>query len=192
MPAECLPLEGQKRGRLSYTITNSSTGAKVEVLLKAKAFRIVKMAPFDKDGYLEHILICIYVYGCLFPCTWKILQYNSMVIHWCYFWNKSWRTPVLGNPKQLHAEDIPFQFPASSNALGTMTSEAHGTPSRTSAGGAQDANLPAAWVSFEWWLAPYEILDISRLGSKGSFCKILANSMTPVANINSGDISILA
>ena len=63
MPSECLPVEGQKRGRLSYTITNAPTGAKVEVLLKAKAFRVVKMAPFDKNGYSEHD-----IYGQVFPC----------------------------------------------------------------------------------------------------------------------------
>ena len=51
MPKECLPVEGKPRGRLSYTITSSS-GAKVEVLLKAKAFRIIKMAVFSRTGHL--------------------------------------------------------------------------------------------------------------------------------------------
>lgn len=53
MPQECMPHDEQKRGRLSYTISNDASGAKVEVLLKGRAFRIVRMAPFDKDGYLE-------------------------------------------------------------------------------------------------------------------------------------------
>lgn len=156
MPSECLPVEGQKRGRLSYTITNASTGAKVEVLLKAKAFRIVKMAPFDKDGYLEYdVWIC-------FPRYLKKQQYKSLVFHW----SESWCTPCLGNPKWLHAEDIPFQYPPSSNALGTMTSKAHGTPSRTYAGGAQDASYLLRGSSLDWWWAPYEISDISWLSSK--------------------------
>ena len=51
MPEECLPV-GTKRGRLSYTIYNEATGAKVEVLLKGKAFRISKIALFDRNGGL--------------------------------------------------------------------------------------------------------------------------------------------
>ena len=51
MPEECLPCDG-KRGRLSYTIYNEASGAKVEVLLKGRAFRISKLARFDKKGYL--------------------------------------------------------------------------------------------------------------------------------------------
>lgn len=42
MPAECLPTTTRK-GRFSYTIQQQG-GAKIEVLLKAKAFRIVKVA----------------------------------------------------------------------------------------------------------------------------------------------------
>ena len=51
MPEECLPV-GTKRGKLSYTIYNEASGAKVEVLLKAKAFRVVKIARFDRNGGL--------------------------------------------------------------------------------------------------------------------------------------------
>ena len=54
MPEECLPHDG-KRGRLSYTISNEASGAKVEVLLKGRAFRISKLARFDKTGYLASI-----------------------------------------------------------------------------------------------------------------------------------------
>ena len=50
MPAECLP-KG-KRGRLSYTIHNEASGARVEVLLKGKAFRVVKLG-CDQNGILE-------------------------------------------------------------------------------------------------------------------------------------------
>ena len=49
MPHECLP--GKSRGRLSYTICNDCTGAKVEVLLKQRAFRISKIARFTKTGH---------------------------------------------------------------------------------------------------------------------------------------------
>ena len=40
MPQMALP-QGFRKGRLSYTIASSTTGAKLEVLLKQKAFRIV-------------------------------------------------------------------------------------------------------------------------------------------------------
>jgi len=52
MPDECLPIPGKPRGRLSYTINNEPSGAKVEVLLKAQAFRIVKLALHDRAGFL--------------------------------------------------------------------------------------------------------------------------------------------
>lgn len=69
MPAECLPVEGKPRGRLSYTITNEASGAKVEVLLKAKAFRIVKIARFSKTGYLDSLA---------FPCNYHTLAFNTV------------------------------------------------------------------------------------------------------------------
>ena len=47
---EAMP-QMEKRGRLSYTITSSRTKARVEVLLKGKAFRIVKMG-VGADGFL--------------------------------------------------------------------------------------------------------------------------------------------
>ena len=53
MPDECLPVPGKPRGRLSYTITNDASGAKVEVLLKAKAFRIVRVAILSPTGDLD-------------------------------------------------------------------------------------------------------------------------------------------
>ena len=71
MPAECLPVEGKPRGRLSYTITDEASGAKVEVLLKARAFRIVKIARFSKKGYLVSFV---------FPCNSRfehILVFNT-------------------------------------------------------------------------------------------------------------------
>jgi len=52
MPAECCPDPGKPRGRLSYTITNEASGAKVEVLLKARAFRIVRLAILSRTGGL--------------------------------------------------------------------------------------------------------------------------------------------
>ena len=48
MPAEAHP-QSAKRGRLSYTLTSSRTGAKIEVLLKQKAFRISKIGQ-DSEG----------------------------------------------------------------------------------------------------------------------------------------------
>jgi len=51
MPEHALP-QGYRKGRLSYTICSSSTKARVEVLLKQKAFRIVKIG--EKDGYWDH------------------------------------------------------------------------------------------------------------------------------------------
>ena len=42
MPDDAKP-QNPKRGRLSYTITSPFTKARVEVLLKGRAFRIVKM-----------------------------------------------------------------------------------------------------------------------------------------------------
>lgn len=53
MPKECMPVEGKKRGRLSYTIEDGSSGAKVEVLLKGKAFRIVKISVTSPTGSLK-------------------------------------------------------------------------------------------------------------------------------------------
>ncbi len=47
-----MPVEGKKRGRLSYTIENAKTGAKIEVLLKGKAFRIVRIAVVKPNGAL--------------------------------------------------------------------------------------------------------------------------------------------
>ena len=49
MPIEALP-QGTRKGRLSYTVTSAQTGAKIEVHLKGKAFRIVKVGSLD--GFL--------------------------------------------------------------------------------------------------------------------------------------------
>ena len=54
MPNECLPVPGKPRGRLSYTISNDASGAKIEVLLKSRAFRIVKIAVHSRTGDLVH------------------------------------------------------------------------------------------------------------------------------------------
>ena len=57
MPEECMPPE--KRGKLSYTIQNSKTAAKVEVLLKHKAFRVVKISVVDHNGaFANNISFC--------------------------------------------------------------------------------------------------------------------------------------
>lgn len=50
MPTEALP-QGARKGRLSYTVTSPSTGAKVEVLLKQRAFRISRVGA--KNGRFE-------------------------------------------------------------------------------------------------------------------------------------------
>ena len=57
MPMECMPVEGKKRGRLSYTIEDGKSGAKVEVLLKGKAFRIVKISVISPNGSLKQDLL---------------------------------------------------------------------------------------------------------------------------------------
>ena len=63
MPDECLPVPGKPRGRLSYTISNDASGAKVEVLLKARAFRIVRVAIMSPTGDLDTSnFIYIYIF----------------------------------------------------------------------------------------------------------------------------------
>ena len=63
-----MPAKGKKRGRLSYTIDNPSTGAKVEVLLKGKAFRIIKMSVVDQNGIPTSLIL----YFSSFPKVKKI------------------------------------------------------------------------------------------------------------------------
>ena len=53
MPTDALP-QGVRKGRLSYTVTSAETGAKIEVLLKQKAFRIVRQGILN--GPSAHIL----------------------------------------------------------------------------------------------------------------------------------------
>lgn len=54
MPTEALP-QGPRKGRLSYTVTSSHTGAKVEVHLKGKAFRIIKVGSCDGKPLKEKL-----------------------------------------------------------------------------------------------------------------------------------------
>ena len=54
MPEHALP-QGYRKGRLSYTISSPTSKARVEVLLKQRAFRIVKIG--EKDGYWDHWLL---------------------------------------------------------------------------------------------------------------------------------------
>ena len=69
MPAECLPTS-VKRGKLSYTIDNMpKSTAKVEVLLKKQAFRIVKISVLDPKGNLSGLL-CV-------KCSYKFLNSKS-------------------------------------------------------------------------------------------------------------------
>ena len=49
MPKEALP-QHQRKGKLSYTVTSPETGAKIEVLLKGRAFRITKVG--SHNGHL--------------------------------------------------------------------------------------------------------------------------------------------
>ena len=53
MPEEALPTRGRK-GKLSYTVS-SENEAKVEVLLKGRAFRIIRMGKVD--GLLDEKLV---------------------------------------------------------------------------------------------------------------------------------------
>ena len=46
MPQLAMP-QGFRKGRLSYTVVSAATGAKVEVLLKQKAFRITLMGQHE-------------------------------------------------------------------------------------------------------------------------------------------------
>ncbi len=48
---ECAVPQSYRKGRLSYTIIAPSSGAKIEVLLKQKAFRITKVG--EENGKLE-------------------------------------------------------------------------------------------------------------------------------------------
>ena len=50
MPACAYP-QGYRKGRLSYTIVSPTTNARIEVLLKGKAFRIQRIG--ERDGYLS-------------------------------------------------------------------------------------------------------------------------------------------
>ena len=49
MPQAAQPQQ-ERKGKLSYTVCSKSTGAKVEVLLKGKAFRVVKCGN-GPDGF---------------------------------------------------------------------------------------------------------------------------------------------
>ena len=53
MPADALPAAGKKRGKLSYTIEDPGSVAKVEVLLKHQAFRVVRVAEASPSGSLR-------------------------------------------------------------------------------------------------------------------------------------------
>lgn len=62
MPEEALP-QGQRKGKLSYTIVSPVTNAKIEVLLKGKAFRIVKTG--ELQGDLSHFcsfVVSVFIY----------------------------------------------------------------------------------------------------------------------------------
>ncbi len=61
MPMEALP-QGPRKGKLSYTIKSAATQAKVEVLLKGKAFRIVQTGSLQ--GFLPQI--CMFSSGKVF------------------------------------------------------------------------------------------------------------------------------
>ena len=52
MPAECFP--PGKRGKLSYTINDPVSSARVEVLLKGRAFRLIKLG-VSENGFLDNL-----------------------------------------------------------------------------------------------------------------------------------------
>ena len=54
MPLPARP-QSEKRGRLSYTVTSPTTGCKVEVLLKGRAFRIKEVGK-DAGGALAALV----------------------------------------------------------------------------------------------------------------------------------------
>ena len=60
MPSDALP-QSIRKGKLSYTVTSPHTGAKVEVHLKGKAFRIIKVG--TKDGCLVSTNLEFYSLG---------------------------------------------------------------------------------------------------------------------------------
>lgn len=83
MPSGALP-QGPRKGRLSYTVS-SSNGAKIEVLLKGKAFRIVKIGA--RDGPLQHIYVqCLkYIFESQLPTPLNTIGFNlyfCMLIGW--------------------------------------------------------------------------------------------------------------
>ena len=55
MPAELLP-SGKRRGRLPYTVQDQASGAKIEVLLKHRAFRVVCCAEKTPSGILPNYI----------------------------------------------------------------------------------------------------------------------------------------
>ena len=59
MPAELLP-SGKRRGRLSYTVEDKASGAKIEVLLKHHAFRVVRCAEKTPSGILPNKFVGSY------------------------------------------------------------------------------------------------------------------------------------
>lgn len=50
MPHEALP-QHHRKGKLTYTVTSAETGAKVEVHLKGKAFRVIKVG--TRNGFSD-------------------------------------------------------------------------------------------------------------------------------------------
>ena len=153
MPAECLPVEGNPRGRLSYTITNESSGAKIEVLLKAKAFRIVKIARFSKTGHLDSLV---------FPFKYHILAFDTtspqqsltncsqierdFIVSFQMIWHM-FPTPSVTTAKVIQLTSHPWN-----NVLGTMTSRMRGVSSRSCQGGGTRAQVPVPTLR-SWFLS---------------------------------------
>ena len=60
MPIDALPQTARK-GKLSYTVTSPHTGAKVEVLLKQKAFRISRQGMVNGPLAQKHRSFVLYL-----------------------------------------------------------------------------------------------------------------------------------
>ena len=85
MPQMALP-QGFRKGRLSYTVTSSTTGAKIEVLLKQKAFRIQAIG--EHDG------------------PWSISKFVSVYIYTTWYWLPD--TDPKQNVSSYGSSDHPF------------------------------------------------------------------------------------
>ena len=95
MPQLAMP-QGFRKGRLSYTVTSAATGAKVEVLLKQKAFRIIVMGQhegvstwskrmrFRKIWFVGQIQLGTINFSKALPSPIQLLSAHFATLHICF------------------------------------------------------------------------------------------------------------